>query len=75
MMVSKENAANTVTYETLASGGFLRIEESSAESLEAAPANAITAITAADKAALSISIPVWIQPRIRQQQQLKAKTL
>jgi hypothetical protein len=53
MMVSKENAANTVTYETLASGGFLRIEESSAESLEAAPANAITAITAADPAVVS----------------------
>jgi hypothetical protein len=46
MMVSKENAANTVTYETLASGGFLRIEEKDAESLEAAVT--ATAITAAN---------------------------
>jgi hypothetical protein len=53
LMVSKENAADTVTYESLASGGFLRIEESQAESLEAAPANAITAITAADPAVVS----------------------
>ena len=44
MMVSKENSASTVTFENLTSGGFLRIEERLAESLEAAvTATAITA--------------------------------
>lgn len=51
-MVSKEDSANTVTYERITSGGFTRIDQA-APSLGAAKATSGTDVTAADPAVVT----------------------
>jgi len=53
-MVSKENSANTVTYEVVSSGGFTRVDES-VQAPEAAQATSGTDVTAANPAVVTVT--------------------
>jgi len=53
-MVSKEDSADTVTYEVVTSGGFTRVD-SSVQSPEAAKATSGTDVTAADPAVVTVT--------------------
>lgn len=53
-MISKENAANTVTFETVATGGFTRVD-TSVQSPEAAKATSGTDVTAANPAVVTVT--------------------
>jgi len=53
-MVSKEDAANTVTYEVVTSGGFTRVD-TSVQAPEAAQATSGTDVTAADPAVVTVT--------------------
>ena len=53
-MVSKENAANTVTYEVVTSGGFSRIDQSN-QALGAAQATSGTDVTQANPAVVTVT--------------------
>lgn len=53
-MVSKENSANTVTYEVVTSGGFTRVD-TSVQAPEAAKATSGTDVTAANPAVVTVT--------------------
>lgn len=53
-MVSKENTANTVTYEVVTSGGFTRVDQS-VQAPEAAKATSGTDVTAANPAVVTVT--------------------